>query len=210
MTPISLVQNCLNSFFRPHYTQSFLLVTIVFQSSPTQKKVSNPLRLLVWTSPLTLSSLSYLLSLLPRKYPLIQLRLTKRMLRPYKLLTILQLQSLTSLLPPQLDYISQFPSLKTMSLKLQKHCLRFAHFCLTFDPFFLASITSFSADHSILGRQHRREYYTNHAGRTNWPRFNQHLQYCLKPEFCKRHQSFGIGKVKNIRFKAHFSPLNDS
>ena len=40
-------------------------------------------------------------------------------------------------------------------------------------------------DHSALGRQHRREYYTNHARRTKRPRFNQHLQYCLKPEFCK-------------------------
>ena len=40
-------------------------------------------------------------------------------------------------------------------------------------------------DHSTLGREHRREYYTNHARRTKRPRFNQHLQYCLKPEFCK-------------------------
>ena len=38
---------------------------------------------------------------------------------------------------------------------------------------------------SALGRQHRREFYTNHAGRTKRPHFNQHLQYCLKPEFCK-------------------------
>ena len=40
-------------------------------------------------------------------------------------------------------------------------------------------------DHSALGRQHRREECTNHARRTKRPRFNQHLQYCLKPEFCK-------------------------
>ena len=40
-------------------------------------------------------------------------------------------------------------------------------------------------DHPVLGRRHRREYYTNHARRTKRPRFNQHLQYCLKPEFCK-------------------------
>ena len=38
---------------------------------------------------------------------------------------------------------------------------------------------------SALGRQHRCEYYTNHAGRTKRPRFNQQLQCCLKPDFCK-------------------------
>ena len=38
---------------------------------------------------------------------------------------------------------------------------------------------------SGLGRQHCREYYTNHARRTKRPRFNRQLQYCLKPEFCK-------------------------
>ena len=40
-------------------------------------------------------------------------------------------------------------------------------------------------DQSALGRQYRREYYTNHAHRTRRPRFNRQLQYCLKPEFCK-------------------------
>ena len=32
-------------------------------------------------------------------------------------------------------------------------------------------------DQSALGRQHRREYYTNHALRTKRPRFNRQLQY---------------------------------
>ena len=89
ITPISPVYVCLN-FFKPHYTQSFFLVTIVFQSSPTQK-TSNPLRFLVWISPLTLSSLSYLLSPLPRNCPLTQLRLTRRLLLPYRRLFSLQL-----------------------------------------------------------------------------------------------------------------------
>ena len=40
-------------------------------------------------------------------------------------------------------------------------------------------------DQSALGRQHRRENYTNQARRTKRPRFNQHLEYGLKPEFCK-------------------------
>ena len=91
VTPISLVQTCLNSFSRPHYTQSFRLLTIVFQSSPTQKKISNPLLLLVWNSPLTLSSLSHLLSLLPRKYPPILLRLSRHLPHLYDLLTTLQM-----------------------------------------------------------------------------------------------------------------------
>ena len=43
----------------------------------------------------------------------------------------------------------------------------------------------FQPDQSALGRQHRREYYTNHAGRSKRHRFIQHLKYCLKPEFCK-------------------------
>ena len=69
VTPILPVQICPISFPRLHYTQSFLLVTIVFQPFPTQKKTktSNPLLFLVWNSPLTLSSFSYLLSPLLRK-----------------------------------------------------------------------------------------------------------------------------------------------
>ena len=38
-------------------------------------------------------------------------------------------------------------------------------------------------DHSALGRQHRREYYTNHTRRTKRPRFDQNLQCSLKHEF---------------------------
>ena len=39
-------------------------------------------------------------------------------------------------------------------------------------------------DHSALGRQHRREFFTNHTRRTKRPRFDQTLQYNLKYEFC--------------------------
>ena len=116
-------------------------MTIVFQSSPILKKISNPLPLLVWTTPLTLPSLSYLL-FLPPKNLLIQRHLTRRLLHPYKLLTILQLQSLTSLLPPQLDYTSQFRCLKLINLKLQKNFLHFTRFYPTFDPFYPGLITS--------------------------------------------------------------------
>ena len=44
--------------------------------------------------------------------------------------------------------------------------------------------------HSPLRRQHRREYYTNRACRTKRPRFNQHLQYSLKSEFCTKEMVF--------------------
>ena len=64
-------------------------------------------------------------------------------------------------------------------------------------------------DSAVLGRQHRREYYTNHARRTRRPRFNQQLQYCLKPEFCKWEKSFGMANVKSIQFKTPFFPLSD-
>ena len=81
VTPISPVQICFN-FFWPNYTQSFLLVTNIFQSSPTQKKISDALRLRVWTFPLILSSLFYLRSPLHRKHPLTQLRVTRCLLYP--------------------------------------------------------------------------------------------------------------------------------
>ena len=117
-------------------------MTIVFPSFPTQKKISNPSRPLVWTSPLSLSSLSYLLSLLPRKDLLIQLRLKRRLLHLYNLLTILQLQSQMLLRLPQLDYGSQFCCLKPINLKLQQNFLHLVHSYWTFDSFFHAPVTS--------------------------------------------------------------------
>ena len=60
---------------------------------------------------------------------------------------------------------------------------------------------------SALGRQHRREYYTNHAGRTKRPRFNQQLQYCLKPEFCTGNNLLGW-QTSRIYNPKHLSPLS--
>ena len=77
VTPISPVFICPHSFSRPQYNQHLLLVTIVSQSSPIQKKTSNPLRLPVLTSLLILSSTSSLLFLSHHKDPLIQLSLTR-------------------------------------------------------------------------------------------------------------------------------------
>ena len=113
---------------------------IVIQSSPTRNKPSNPLRLLVWTTLLTLSSLSYLLSLLPRKYAPIPLRLTRRLPHLHNLLRIPHLQSQTLLLLPQLENSSQFRCLKMINLKLQNF-LHLIHSCWTLDPFFHAPIT---------------------------------------------------------------------
>ena len=117
-------------------------MTIVFQFSPIQKTISNPLRLLVWISPLPLSSPFYLLSLLFRKYLLIKHHLTRRLPPPYKLLVILRLRSLTSLIPPQLDYRSEFRCLKLINLKIQKNFLHFTRFYPTLDPFYPGLITS--------------------------------------------------------------------
>ena len=175
-------------------------MTIVCQSSPTQK-TSIPLRHRVWISPLTLSSLSYLLSRLHRKYPLTHLHLTRRLLQalqptiqsPTKTLDVALSASIgsqfsifqpgasqsenTQELPPFSSFRSDVRPLlsKPNQLKLQ-------------------------LDHSALGRQHHREYYTNHARRTKQHRFNQHIQYCLQPEFCSweiiflenKHQEYTI------------------
>ena len=61
-------------------------------------------------------------------------------------------------------------------------------------------------DPAVLGRQHRREYYTNHARRTRRPRFNQQLQYCLKPEFCKWEIIFWDGKRQEYTIQNTFLP----
>ena len=61
-------------------------------------------------------------------------------------------------------------------------------------------------DPAVLGRQHRREYYTNHARRTRRPRFNQQLQYCLKPEFCKWEIIFWDGKRQEYTIQNTYFP----
>ena len=117
-------------------------MTIVSQSSSIQKKISNLLRLLVQTFPLSLSLLFSLLSLRLGKNPVIQPHLTKCLPHLNNLITIPQILSQTSFLLPQLYYSSQFPSLETISLKLQKNFLHLVNFCLTFDPLFHSPITS--------------------------------------------------------------------
>ena len=59
---------------------------------------------------------------------------------------------------------------------------------------------------SALGHQHRRKDYTNHAGRTKRPRFNQQLQYCFKPEFCKWEIKFWDGKRQEYTIQSTSLP----
>ena len=61
-------------------------------------------------------------------------------------------------------------------------------------------------DQSALGRQHGRENYTNHAGRTKRPLFNQNLKYCLKPEFCKWEIIFWDGKRQEYTIQSTSLP----
>ena len=61
-------------------------------------------------------------------------------------------------------------------------------------------------DPAVLGRQHRREYYTNQARRTRRPRFNQQLQYSLKPEFCKWEIIFWDGKRQEHTIQNTYLP----
>ena len=61
-------------------------------------------------------------------------------------------------------------------------------------------------DPAVLGRQHRREYYTNHARRTRRPHFNQQLQYSFKPEFCKWEIIFWDGKLQEYTIQNTYLP----
>ena len=184
-------------------------MTIVFQSSPILKKISNLLPLLVWTAPLTLSSLSYLLSLLPRKYLLVRRRLTRRLLHPYKLLAIL-LQSQTLLLPPQLDYSSQFRSVKTINLNLQTDFLRLAPSYLTFDPFSRAPIVSnFSQKSLFLDTNIAVNIIQTTHVEQNDPVSIRNYNAVSNKNSPHKKQFFGIAAAKNTRFNAPLSFLND-
>ena len=185
-------------------------MTVVFQSSPTQKKISNLLRLLAVISSLTLSSLSYLLSLLLRNYPLIRLRLTRCLLYFYKLLAILALQYQTTLLLPQLDYSSQFRSLKTINLNLQTNFLHSVPSYLTFDPFSRAPITSnFSPINLFLDTNIAVNIIQITHGKQNDPASIRNYNTFSNNQNSQHGKySIGIADEKNIPFKAQLYPPN--
>ena len=132
--------------------------------------------------PLTLSSLFYLLSPLLQKFPLSLLPISQPppihpdVATPTSIGSQFSISSLEASQPEktqELPPFTSFPSDVRPPLSQPIH--------LKLQP-----------DQSTLGRQHRGEYYTNHARRTKWPRFNRHLQYCLQPEFCKWKINFWV------------------
>ena len=63
-------------------------------------------------------------------------------------------------------------------------------------------------DHSILGRQHRRENYSNHAPEPKDPGLINIYNSVSNQGSANGKKSFGIANVKNTRFKAHLLPFN--
>ena len=130
-----------------------------------------------------MSSLSYLLSLLPLKHHLIQLRPTRRPPHLYNPQISPEIQSWTLLFPPTgLQFLFFLPENNQSKTTAQLS----PFISLLSDVRRLLSRSNqlnFQPDHSILRRQHRREYYTNHLRRTKRLRFNEHLQHNLKSKF---------------------------
>ena len=185
-------------------------MTITSQSFPIQKKTSNLLHLLVSTCPLILSSLFTLLVLLPQKYPLTQLRLSRHPPHLYNKLAIPNYNTKALHLLYQLDFSSQFPSLKTVFLKILMNFLGLIHFYLMFDPFLYAPITSsFSLITLLLdvivavittltAHEEQNDLASINIYNTVW---NQSYLHGKK--------TLGIASVKNTRFRAHLYLLND-
>ena len=161
-------------------------MTIAFQSFRTHKKTSSPLILLVWNSPLTLSSLSYLLSPLLRRKPPnpgspdeTTISLSRSTNNPKTVLPDAASSPSTGL-----QFSISLP--ENDQSKPTDELLPFISFLSDVRPFLsMPNHLKLQPDHFALGRQHRSENYTNQASRTKRHRFNQDLQYCLKPEFCK-------------------------
>ena len=106
--------------------------------------------------------------------------------------------------PPQLDYSSQFRSVKTINLNLQTDFLRLVPSYLTFDPYSRAPIVSNFSQTSLLldaniavntiqitHAEHNDPASVSNTNSTHWK------------------YSFGIADAKNTQFKAHLSLLND-
>ena len=61
-------------------------------------------------------------------------------------------------------------------------------------------------DHPALEGQRRREFYTNHSRRTKWPLLNQHLQNCLRAEFCNWQITFWDNKRQEYTIQSTSLP----
>ena len=194
----------------PLYTQPFPIVTIVSQSSLTQKKICNLSQLLVPTSPRILSSpffLSYLFSFKIHSNP----ASADEMPAP-PLPSNSQPPTITADVASSASIGSQFSislhepsqSENTQELSPFSSLLSDVRPLLSRPNHFKLQL-----DHSALGRQHRREYYTNHARRTKNPALINLYNTVSNQIFVNGKQSFGITNATNIRLKAPFSTLND-
>ena len=160
-------------------------MTIVSQSSPTQKKTSNPLRLLVWTSPLPTNSVVTFLPPIssPSKTPSNPASPDKTPASPFPSTnnTTNTNPDVPSSPSTGLQFSISLP--ENNQSKATEELPPFSSFLSNVGPLlWRPNHLKLQPDHSARGRQHRREYYTNHACRTKRPRFSQHLQYSLKPK----------------------------
>ena len=156
---------------------------IVFQSSPIQVKTSNHLRLLLWSCPLTLSSLSSPLSRPRAKIPSNPESPDETPASPLQTAhnSTTTAPDVTSCSSTGLQFSVSLP--KIDQSKTTEKLPPFHSFLSDVRPLLSRpNHLKLQPDHSALRRQHRREYYTNHTRRTKRPRFNQHLQYSLKQE----------------------------
>ena len=183
VTPISPVLICFNSFLG-RFKLNLSSLWRLSLSFPTQTKISNPSRFLVWTSPLTLSSLLSISP--PSKIPSNPASPDETSASP-----LLSTSNPTNVIPDAasststgLQFSISLP--KTDQSKTTDKLPPFHSLLPDVRPLLSRpNHLKLQPDHSALGHQHRREFYTSHVRRTKRPRFNQHLQYCLKPEFCK-------------------------
>ena len=184
-------------------------MTIVFQSSPILKKISNLLPLLVWTTPLTLSSLSYLLSLLPSKIP------SNPASPDYTPASPLQTTNNPTTVP---DVASPASTGLQFSISLRENNQPKPTDGLPPFSSFLSDVRPLPSrpnrlklqpDQSVLGRQHRREYYTNHTPEQNDPVSVRKYNTVSNKNSPDGKYYLGIADAKNTRFKAALSLLND-
>ena len=157
---------------RPNYTQSFLLVTIVqprrdFRTLTPSGLVLATNSVLTFLSPISSSPKIPFNPASPDDPPALSLLPTSQppTINPdlANCTSIGSQFSISSLEASQSKNTQELPPLSSFLSDVRPLLSRPNH--LKLQP-----------DHSVLGRQHIRDYYTNHARRTKRPRFNQHLQ----------------------------------
>ena len=158
-------------------------MTIVFQSSPIQKKISNPLHLLVWTAkPSVVTFFPHISS--PSKIPTNPASPDETPASPLQTTNnpTTTVPNVASLPTTGLPFSISLP--KTDRSKATEKLPAF-HSLLSDGRLLLSRPNNLKLqpDHCNLERQHHRENWNNCTRRTKRPRFIQHLQYSLKQEF---------------------------